>query len=139
MGNSRRGFTLLEVLIALLLIGIASLALIKLQVYTEQRSDFAVKSIEGLNLIENKLEWFRTRGADPSQSSVAVADFDLISSGSDFLPPYQLSWQISTPSAALSSSLKQITISAHWQDRLGELQQLTLTTMIARDGEFISR
>ncbi len=139
MGNSRRGFTLLEVLIALLLIGIASLALIKLQVYTEQRSDFAVKSIEGLNLIENKLEWFRTRGADPSQSSVAVADFDSISSGSDSLPPYQLSWQISTPSAALSSSLKQITISAYWQDRLGESQQLTLTTMIARDGEFISR
>ena len=139
MGNSRQGFTLLEVLIALLLIGIASLALIKLQVYTEQRSDFAVKSIEGLNLIENKLEWFRTRGANSSLSSVAVADFDLISSGSESLPPYQLNWQVSTPSAALSSSLKQITISAHWQDRLGEPQQLTLTTMIARDGEFIGR
>ncbi|WP_414932001.1 prepilin-type N-terminal cleavage/methylation domain-containing protein [Vibrio europaeus] len=139
MGNSQRGFTLLEVLIALLLIGIASLALIKLQVYTEQRSDFAVRSIEGLNLIENKLEWFRTRGADSNQSSVAVADFDLISSGSDSLHSYQLVWQISTPSAELSSSLKQITITARWQDRLGEPHQLTLNTMIARDGEFISR
>ncbi|MEZ8099855.1 prepilin-type N-terminal cleavage/methylation domain-containing protein [Vibrio bivalvicida] len=139
MCSNQQGFSLLEVLIALLLIGIASLALIKMQVYTEQRADFAVKSLESLNLMEQKLEWFRTREADPTLSAIPVADFELITNGSESHPPYQLIWKVTTPSSPVSSALKHITITAHWQDRLGKPQQVTLNTMIAKHGEFISR
>jgi len=139
MWSNQRGFSLLEVLIALLLIGIASLALIKMQVYTEQRADFAVKSIESLNLMEQKLEWFRTREAEPTLSAISVADFELITSGLESHPPYQLIWEVTTPSASVSAALKHITITAQWQDRLGNSQQITLSTMIAKYGEFISK
>ncbi len=53
-----RGFTLLE-----LLITVAVLAVI------------LAWAIEALNLAEQKLEWFRTRGATAS-SAIAVANFD---------------------------------------------------------------
>lgn len=135
MPHSQRGFSLIEVLIAMALIGLASLSLVQMQALLEQRSDYAVKSIEGLNLIENKLEWFRTRGADDSLSSLPVADFDLLVSGDEVIPPYTLSWQVEMLSEQLST-LKVVVISASWINRFGQVEQVSVETMIAGQSEF---
>lgn len=65
MRTKEQGFSLIEVMITFLLIGVSVLGLIKLQAYIEQKADFALHSVEALNLAEQKLEWFRTRGFYP--------------------------------------------------------------------------
>ncbi len=134
MISKQNGFSLLEVLIAFLLLGVGALGLTKLNVYLERESEYAIKSIEALRLAENKLEWFRTRGASAATSAMPVADFDSIATGSSAVGTYILQWQV--PAATVSGSLKTIAVTASWQDRLGQTQSVQLKTMLSRYSEF---
>ncbi len=134
MISKQNGFSLLEVLIAFLLLGVGALGLTKLNVYLERESEYAIKSIEALRLAENKLEWFRTRGASAATSAMPVADFDSITAGSSAVGTYTLQWQV--PAATVSGSLKTITVTSSWQDRLGQTQSVQLKTMLSRYSEF---
>ncbi|ENM5727752.1 TPA: prepilin-type N-terminal cleavage/methylation domain-containing protein [Vibrio mimicus] len=138
MRNKQRGFSLIEVMISFVLIGVGALGLVKLQAYIEQRADYAMHSIEALNLAEQKLEWFRTRGASSALPTMPAANFDTnIVSGNDVShPSYTLSWDVSNASGVLSSALKNIRIEASWMDRHGETQSIELKTMISKHSEF---
>ncbi|HAT8491232.1 TPA: prepilin-type N-terminal cleavage/methylation domain-containing protein [Vibrio vulnificus] len=134
MHNKQCGFSLLEVMISFVLIGVGALGLVKLQIYVEQKADYAIRSIEALNLAEQKLEWFRTRGATAS-SAIAVANFDSdIVAGSSAHPPYTVTWIV--PSTALSGALKTVHVQTTWQDRLGKTHSVELKTMISKYSEF---
>lgn len=136
MISKQKGFSLIEVMIAFLLIGISSLGLVKLHIYVEQRADFALHSIEALHLAENKLEWFRTRGASSAISSMTLADFsaDIIDGQDTSHSFYTLRWSV--PSVSLSGALKSIDIEASWFDRQGEKQSVKLQTMLSAFSEF---
>ncbi|MEF1288415.1 prepilin-type N-terminal cleavage/methylation domain-containing protein [Vibrio sp. M260118] len=136
MRSNWRGFSLLEVLIALLLVAIASLSLIAVQVRMEQRADYASSSSKALSLIEQKLEWFRSRGANSMQSEILPANFDSMASGSDIHGAFTIAWQISSPSSSLETSLKQIALTAEWKDRFGKTYSLSVKTMLSRHSEF---
>ncbi|HGF7191661.1 TPA: prepilin-type N-terminal cleavage/methylation domain-containing protein [Vibrio cholerae] len=136
MRNKQRGFSLIEVMISFVLIGVGALGLVKLQAYIEQRADFAMHSIEALNLAEQKLEWFRTRGASSANPAIPTANFatDIVSGNDVSHPFYTLSWSV--PAATLSGALKTIHIQASWKDRHGETQSVELKTMISKYSEF---
>jgi type IV pilus assembly protein PilV len=134
MISKQQGFSLLEVLIAFLLLGVGALGLTKLNVYLERESDYAIQSIEALRLAENKLEWLRTRGASSAVSVIPIADFDSIATGSSISGAYSLQWQV--PPATISGSLKTITVTSSWEDRMGQTQSVQLKTMISRYSEF---
>ncbi|WP_182031141.1 prepilin-type N-terminal cleavage/methylation domain-containing protein [Vibrio sp. B1FLJ16] len=134
MISKTNGFSLLEVLIAFLLLGVGALGLTKLNVYLERESEYAIKSIEALRLADNKLEWFRTRGASAATSAMPVADFDAISTGSSTSGNYTLEWDVL--STTVSGSLKTIEITSSWEDRLGQTQSVQLKTMLSRYSEF---
>ncbi len=134
MISKQKGFSLLEVLIAFLLLGVGALGLTKLNVYLERESEYAIKSIEALRLADNKLEWFRTRGASAASSAIPVADFDSIATGTSTDGIYTLNWQV--PAATVSGSLKTISVTTSWQDRLGQTQSVQLKTMLSRYSEF---
>ncbi len=134
MQTKQSGFSLIEVMVSFLLIGIASLGLIKLQVNVEQKADYAKQSIKALNLTEQKLEWFRTRGASAAVSAMPIADFDSIATGSSAVGAYTVDWQV--PPATVSGSLKTIIVTTSWQDRLGQTQSVQLKTMLSRHSEF---
>ncbi|HDZ9176550.1 TPA: prepilin-type N-terminal cleavage/methylation domain-containing protein [Vibrio cholerae] len=135
MRNKQCGFSLIEVMISFVLIGVGALGLVKLQAYIEQRADYAMHSIEALNLAEQKLEWFRTRGASSANPAIPTANFatDIVS-GSISSGRYTLSWGV--PTTALSGALKTIHIEASWKDRHGETQSVELKTMISKYSEF---
>ncbi|ELJ8614148.1 prepilin-type N-terminal cleavage/methylation domain-containing protein [Vibrio cholerae] len=135
MRNKQCGFSLIEVMISFVLIGVGALGLVKLQAYIEQRADFAMHSIEALNLAEQKLEWFRTRGASSANPAIPNANFatDIVS-GSISSGRYTLSWGV--PTTALSGALKTIHIEASWKDRHGETQSVELKTMLSKYSEF---
>ncbi len=134
MISKQNGISLLEVLIAFLILGVGALGLTKLNVYLERESQYAIKSIEALRLAENKLEWFRTRGASAATPAMPIADFDAISTGTSTSGHYTLEWDV-TP-ATVSGSLKTITITSSWEDRMGITQSVELKTMLSRYSEF---
>jgi type IV pilus assembly protein PilV len=133
--SKHRGFSLVEVMIAICLVGVGALGLVKMQAYIEQRSDYAYHSIQALGLAEMKLEWFRTRGADTTTSDMQVADFDTdIVNGSENHPPYIVTWQV--PSTSMDGNVKTVEVDVDWVDRLGESRRLSLKTQISRYSEF---
>jgi type IV pilus assembly protein PilV len=133
--SKQRGFSLVEVMIAICLVGIGALGLVKMQAYIEQRSDFAYHSIQALGLAEAKFEWFRTRGADSAQSDMQVADFDTdIIAGSENHPPYIVTWKV--PNVSMDGNVKTVQVDVDWIDRLGESRRLSLNTQISRYSEF---
>ncbi|MGY0617292.1 type IV pilus modification PilV family protein [Vibrio sp. FJH11] len=134
MQTKQKGFSLIEVLLSFLLVGIASLGLIKLQINVEQRADYAKHSVQALNLAEQKLEWFRTRGASEAVPVMPIANFDAIATGSSTAGDYTLQWQV--PPATVSGSLKTIVITSSWEDRMGQTQSVQLKTMLSRYSEF---
>ena len=130
----QKGFSLLEVVIAFLLVGIGVLGLTKLQVYLERQSDYASESVSALRLAESQLELFRTRGASSAISSIAITDFDSITSGTQVSGAYTVEWTVSPP--IVSGSLKSITVTTSWIDRVGDNQSLQLESMISSYSEF---
>lgn len=136
MISKQQGFSLIEVLISFLLLGIGALGLTKLQIYMERKSDYAIQSVEALRLAENQLEWFRTRGASDALSTISTASFASIATGTTVAGSYTVQWDV--PAATVSGSLKTITITSSWQDRVGETQSVELKTMISRYSEFVN-
>ncbi|MGR5095152.1 type IV pilus modification PilV family protein [Vibrio maritimus] len=135
MTSNQRGFSLIEVMIAMCLVGVGALGLVKMQTFIEQRSDYAYSSIQALGLAEAKLEWFRTRGANSADSSMVVADFDAdITDGSELRAPYLLAWTV--PTITMDGNVKTVVVNVSWSDRLGQSQNLSLTTQISRFSEF---
>lgn len=134
------GMSLIEVLIAFLLIGIGAMGLVKLQVIAESKADFAENSIQALYLAENKLESFTRRGissatgtytyddiaSDPCVSSTACS-----TSSSGFTTQCEV-----TPNASLSNALSVIKVEVCWWDRLGEKQSINLKSAIGEYSEF---
>ncbi|CAH0538870.1 type IV pilus modification PilV family protein [Vibrio marisflavi] len=131
-----RGFSFLEILIALLCLSFATLSLTKLQVYVEKSTELAADRLQALHLVEDKLEWFRTRGASSEYSSMTPAGFsqDLVSSEEQVSDKYLMSW--TSESAGLSESLKRVTVAVSWVDRFGQPQEVSLNTLIAQSSEF---
>lgn len=134
MISKQKGFNLLEVLISFLLIGVGALGLTKLNVYLERESEYAIKSIEALRIAENQLEWFRTRGASAAMSTITPANFASIATGSSVTGSYVVEWEV--PAATVSGTLKTITITSSWKDRIGETRSVQLKTMISQYSEF---
>ncbi|WP_299691782.1 prepilin-type N-terminal cleavage/methylation domain-containing protein [uncultured Vibrio sp.] len=142
------GFSLIEVLISFLLIGIASLGLIKLQVYVEQKSDYALQSVEALHFAESQLEYYRTRVSDVSGAvglipftSINQANYCLNVASSDPLmglsgSGYNMTCEVTNTDGALSGALKNITVTVAWQDRMNSQQSIYLETMISKYSEF---
>ncbi|CAH1534364.1 Type IV fimbrial biogenesis protein PilV [Vibrio rotiferianus] len=131
---NQRGVGMLEVLFSVMLIAGGVLSLIKLQVYMEKESEYALNSLEALQLAEEKLEWFRTRGASSAASDIVVADFDAdIIAGNSTNGAYTVQWELLPAPIA---NLKVVKVEATWLDRAGDTQGVELQTMISRYSEF---
>ncbi|MEZ9697609.1 prepilin-type N-terminal cleavage/methylation domain-containing protein [Vibrio sp. 10N.261.46.E12] len=148
MISKSSGFSLIEVLISFLLIGVASLGLVKLQVYAEQKSDFALHSVEALHFAERQLEYYRTRASNVS-GAVGLIPFSELSEAHHCLnmaspvplsglsgSAYAMTCDVTDASGALFGALKNITVTIAWQDRMNYAQSIYLETMLSKYSEF---
>ncbi|MFA0033537.1 prepilin-type N-terminal cleavage/methylation domain-containing protein [Vibrio sp. 10N.261.49.A12] len=148
MTSKQRGFSLIEVLISFLLIGVASLGLVKLQVYAEQKSDFALHSVQALHFAERQMEYYRTRASNVS-GAVGLIPFSELNQASHCLniassdalsglsgSAYAMTCEVTNANGALSSALKSITVTIAWQDRMNHAQSIYLETMLSKYSEF---
>ena len=148
MISKQQGFSLIEVLISFLLIGVASLGLVKLQVYAEQKSDHALQSVEALHFAERQMEYYRTRAFNVS-GAVGLIPFEELSEANHCLniassaplsglsgSAYSMICEVTNASGALSGALKNIIVTIAWQDRMNRAQSIYLETMLSKYSEF---
>ncbi|NVN84271.1 MULTISPECIES: prepilin-type N-terminal cleavage/methylation domain-containing protein [unclassified Vibrio] len=148
MTSKQQGFSLIEVLISFMLIGVASLGLVKLQVYAEQKSEFALHSVEALHFAERQMEYYRTRVSDVS-GAVGLISFSELSEANHCLniassdplsglsgSAYAMTCDVTDANGALYGALKNITVTIAWQDRMNRAQSIYLETMLSKYSEF---
>lgn len=133
--NRYLGFSLIEVMVALFITATASFALVQLQVYVQQRFEFAINGAKALSLAEQKLEWLRSlpelsSELPASEPSLPVSDSVAVDDSS-FVVRLQLE------NDSVVAKLYRVNVEVEWQDRLGEPHSVRLTTMLSTYSESI--
>jgi type IV pilus modification protein PilV len=132
---AQRGFTLVEVLVALLVLAFGMMALAGFQTTLSQGSDLARQRTEATRLAQERMEALRSfEQITTASGKLAWQD---LASGSD-IPAltsntaYARSWALS---GGTSDAWRRVAVSVAWQDRSrsdGSSHLLTLNSMIAR-------
>jgi len=134
MTSKQKGFSLIEIMIAFIIIGIGSLGLLKLQSYIEIKAEYATRSLEALYNAEIKLEEFRSRSASGAGGTIT---YDSIATSSKVETTngvvYTMNWTVSD---IVANSAKHITITSSWDNRHGQQDHITLETIISKHNEF---
>ncbi|OIQ26038.1 prepilin-type N-terminal cleavage/methylation domain-containing protein [uncultured Vibrio sp.] len=133
---NQKGFSLIEVMVAFILIGVASLGLIKLQSYVESKADHAKTSLEALYMMESQLEKFRQRGVSSPAYLYTLLDVhgecNAMTENSSALVV-----QLACESELLmGDTVSKITVKAYWHDRYQQDKEVKIVTMLSKYSEF---
>ncbi len=123
----QRGVTLIESLIAVLLLSVGALALMRVQPELRQHAEFARQRSEAVQLAQEELE--ATRGIATTAGFAALAD-RAITLEPDGLGRPRFALQRRVDALAWPGA-KAVTVQVSWVDRQGEAQQLSLHTLLA--------
>ncbi len=147
--NKQKGFSLLESLIALIVLSVGVLGLVRLQTFVDQKADYALNSLEALSLIESKLELYRTRSSNSAATNTIFFDGVSMAAGTYTEPSLSLSGSNYTferkttiadslliPPDDVSAAAKTITVNVTWDDLWGQNNTISMATMVSRYSEF---
>jgi type IV pilus modification protein PilV len=101
-----KGFTLIEVLIALVILSVAFLGLAGLMVQTTKNNSFGGRMTEAATFAQDKLEELR------AVSWVTITSGSDRKTGSAIGTDYARNWDVAT-----NGNLKTITITINWNDK----------------------
>jgi Tfp pilus assembly protein PilV len=132
---SRRqgGFTLVEVLIAFLVLTLGLLAVIRLQPELRQHAELARQHSEATRLAQQDIEGLRgfvqigIVGSAPAFDAIVAAAY-AIEANTLGSPRYEVERRVD---AAAVPNARAVDVSVRWIDRAGEPQQVMLATLIA--------
>jgi len=114
------GFSLVEVLVALVILSIALLALAGLMVYATKSNSFAGHMTEATTFAQDKLEELRARSW---VNMTPGSDSTKMSTGLDF----SRAWSVTTNA---DGTLRTVTITVNWND--GVSRSITFLSAIAQ-------
>ncbi len=134
--KSQRGFSLIEALVALLVMSFGMLAVAGFQINLSLNSDVAKQRTEATRLTQQKIEQLRTfdrlvtNSADPDNSYIdsMVSSTETISSNATNTV-FTRSWVIST--AATPDTGRSIQVTVAWTNRSGTAEQVQLFSYIS--------
>lgn len=116
--HQQQGFTLIEIMIAIFLVGIGIIGLAMLTTTTSQDNDFSKTITSATTLARDKIE------------ELKGTDFASLAAGSDTSGIYTRNWTV-TQSAA-PSNYKVIAVSVTWKWQ-GQTHEVALNTIRAQD------
>jgi prepilin-type N-terminal cleavage/methylation domain-containing protein len=119
-----RGFTLIEALVALLVLSGGLIALSQLQIRALEASSATKAQTTAVNLAEYKLE--ELRGLDFAQLQ---SGSDQPDAGAGSNATFVRQW---TVNAGASANLKVVSVTTLWSDADGRARSVSLTSLIAR-------
>jgi type IV pilus assembly protein PilV len=120
--KKQKGFSLIEVLIALVILSIALLGLAGLMVTTTKSNSYGNQMTEAVTFGQDKLEELRITRRD-----LIVSDNDEVQGSTGF--PYRRSWTISTlpnPTPPPTDLQKAITLTVSWNQGKNSIRLLSL-------------
>lgn len=136
--QTARGFTLLEALVALVVMGFGMLALTSLQISLSRNADVAKQRTEALRLAQDRMEALRSF----TGISTGTVNWDGLSSSSDSISSYNVgsstvgtnttytrTWTLGGTSA---DRLRAATVQVSWTDRAGSAQSVSISSVIAQ-------
>jgi len=109
--KSTRGFSLIEILIAIVILSVSLLALAALMVTTTQNNSFGAHMSEATTFAQDMLEWLRV---NPWANVVSGADRKTGSTGIN----YDRSWVVSPNPISPNDTLRTVTITVKWNDKI---------------------
>lgn len=125
----QRGFTLIESLIAFLVLSIGALALLRLQPELRQHLEFARQRGEAVRLAQQEIEGLRGPATPAEFDAIADRALTLEPDGLGS-PRYALQRRVDTTSWP---GAKGIEVAVAWTDRQGQVQTVTLATLIGAE------
>ncbi|HIF9339153.1 TPA: type IV pilus modification PilV family protein [Photobacterium damselae] len=139
MTSNHRGFSLLEVLIAMIVLAIGLVGLMKLQIHMEVKAENALKTLDALHIAESQMEYYQTRASNVSGATglipfASMADSTYCRQSMVSGSIYTLTCDASTLS--LSDALRTIEVKVSWSDRHGVSQAVSLKTALSKYSEF---
>ncbi len=114
-----RGFSLIEMLIAIVILSISLLALAALMATTTQNNSFGAHMSEATTFAQDMLERLR---AGPWENVVSNADQVTSSTGIT----YDRNWVVSPNPTSPSDTLREVTISINWNNNNNSIRVLSV-------------
>ena len=120
------GFSLLEILIAMVIVGVGLIALARFSTTGLKESNMSQQRVQAVTLGEKKIEELRAQ-------IVNGTDFANLGDNNDAPPAqgntnYARTWTVTTT----SSGAKQINMNVRWTDRAGQQQDIFLTSVVSK-------
>lgn len=127
------GFSLIEVLVSLAILGFGLLALAKFQVTTLFGADRAKQVTEAVSIGQDKIEWLRGYVRLTDDGSGAKNYVTTIANGNDTISGvnavFARDWRITDD---VNGQYKIVNMDVTWTDQNNESQKVTLTSSISR-------
>jgi type II secretory pathway pseudopilin PulG len=121
------GFTIVEALVALLIMTFGMLAISGMQMSLSQNSDISKQRTEATRLANEKMEELRSFTA----ISTGTITWNGLADGSDTISTnttYTRSWSLS---GTITDAYRPVTVAVSWLDRVGTAQGITLNSVIS--------
>ncbi len=119
-----RGVSLVEALIALLVVAVGVVGLLKFQSNSRLNSDVARQRTEALKLAQNNIEQMRSaKDADIQSANRTVA--------ADASNTANATFQVARVVTASAAASKTVQVTVTWTDRSGAAQQVELSSLVA--------
>jgi Tfp pilus assembly protein PilV len=118
------GFTIIEALVALLIMTFGMLAISGMQMTLSQNSDISKQRTEATRLANEKMEQLR--------AYTSIAEWNALASGSDNITTnthYTRTWTIV---GSNTNTYRPVTVNVSWLDRTGDPQGITLQSVISQ-------
>lgn len=130
--DRQRGFTLLEALIAFLVLALGMVALAQLPKQLRLRGEVARQQGEAARLAQSEIETLRAFAV--VADTAGLRSFDAITASSRAIEAHGTRFAIARRVVAdPATSSKRVEVDLGWTDRSGAAQSLTLSTVIARE------
>jgi prepilin-type N-terminal cleavage/methylation domain-containing protein len=128
--HTRRGFTLLEALVALAVVSIGLMGVVKMQGLMARYADVSKQRSEATRLAQQQIETLRSYTSidtAPGQLSwnALAGGNDVTSTNADFTRTWTLA-------GASTDPLRRVSVNVAWNDRAGDPQNVTLNSVISR-------
>jgi len=113
--RSAEGFTILEVMVAIIILSVSLLMLLHMAMIAIDGNDWSNQATRSTQLLQEKLEELRT-------------DM-MLNNGIDTVDNIARSWTVTNS----SNHLRRVDITASWQNRRGDILNNTMTAFIRTD------
>ena len=116
--KENKGISLLEVLVAMIILGMALLVLLNMSMVALDGNDWSNKTTSATQAMQEKLEQLRN-----------ISNLTSSASGTDTTAGVQRVWTVSNA----AQHLKQVDVTVYWKDIRGDVASSSITSYIKTD------